>query len=570
MVLKRLEEALGDGDTICAVIKGSAINNDGAQKVGYTAPSVDGQAEVIALAQAAANVEAGSISYIEAHGTGTALGDPIELAALKQAFELSTRRKGFCALGSVKTNIGHLDAAAGVSGLIKTVLALQHKELPASLHFHRPNAKLDLENSPFYVNGQLRVWETGELPRRAGVSSFGIGGTNAHVVLEEAPELAPSAEGRGSELVVLSAKSPEALRQSAVNLAEYLRSHQQLKLADVAYTLQVGRKEFEHRQVVVGADGPQVVELLEAQVGSPRRAREKEPGVVFLLSGQGAQHEAMGRQLYEREGVFREQVDYCAQRLQGTLGLDLSRVLYGAGELGQEKLEETWIGQPALFVVEYALAQMWMSWGIKPQAMLGHSLGEYVAACLAGVFSLEEALELVASRGRLMQQLPEGGMLAVALSVQEVEALIGEGSGGGLGIAADNGPSATVVSGASQVIEQWEKELKGKAIGSVRLAVGKAYHSGMVEGILEAFGQEVSKIKLQAPRLPYVSNVTGRWIKEEEARDAGYWVRHMRQRVRFTEGVKELLERGLGVFLEVGAWEQFKQAGQAADQRNGL
>jgi acyl transferase domain-containing protein len=433
VVLKRLADALANGDHIAAVIKGSAINNDGALKVGYTAPSIQGQAQVIEKALAQAGVAPETVSYVEAHGTATPLGDPIEVTALTQAFqavmekETSSARPGWCALGSVKSNIGHLDAAAGVAGVLKTVLALQHGQLPPTLHFRQANPRLDFANSPFRVNDELIPWEANGYPRRAGVSSFGIGGTNAHLLLEEAPLVAqpiPNEESltqmRPWQLIILSAKTKSALEQQTEALATYLHQHPDLCLADVAYTLQVGRHAFSHRRFLVCQDSTDAATALAT--ADPTRlvtALQETPArsVVFLFPGQGSQYVGMGQDLYQNEPIFRSQVDHCADVLQSHLGLDLRQVLYPAlysGMTTQEAshhLGQTRLTQPALFVLEYALATLWLSWGIQPQAFLGHSLGEYVAACLAGVFSLEDALALIALRGHLMQQTSPGAML---------------------------------------------------------------------------------------------------------------------------------------------------------------
>jgi acyl transferase domain-containing protein len=410
VVLKKLEEALRDGDFIHAVVKGSAINNDGSLKVGYTAPSIQGQASVIIEALASAGVQPDTIQYVEAHGTGTPIGDPIEVQALTSAFRTASAGKAFCAIGSIKSNLGHLDAAAGITGLIKTALALEHRLIPATLHFHKPNPAMELEESPFYINTELREWKSPTGPRRAGVSSFGVGGTNAHVVLEEAPSrMRTEKRGPGWELLLLSARSESALEQMTRNLGQHLSRHgREEELADVAYTLQVGRKQFAYRRFVLCRNLQQGVEALLGGDGDKARGcshiqreeRENRP-VVFLFPGQGSQYAGMGKELYQEEKVFRQEVDRCAESVREELGLDLREVLLG-GEEWSEQLQQTWLTQPALFVVEYALARQWMSWGVKPEAMLGHSVGEYVAGCMAGVFSVEEGLRLVVRRGRLM------------------------------------------------------------------------------------------------------------------------------------------------------------------------
>jgi acyl transferase domain-containing protein len=557
VVLKRLADALADGDFIHAVIKGSAINNDGSAKAAYTAPGVDGQAEVIAEALAAARVEPETVTYVEAHGTGTALGDPIEVAALTQAFRAATEKKGFCAIGSVKTNIGHLNTAAGVAGLIKTTLALRHRRLPPTLHFERPNPKIDFASSPFYVNTRLTEWAAGDAPRRAAVSSFGIGGTNAHVVLEESPPREPSAPGRPHQLLVLSARTEPALEAATANLAEYLKGHRDdINLADVAYTLQAGRRSFGHRRVLVCADADDAVAGLEAPESArvlTGEAGSRERPVVMMFPGQGAQRAGMARELYRDEKTFREQVDLCSEMLLPELKFDLRGVMYGeaagAGE-GAPSLDDTAAAQPALFVTEYALAQLWMSWGVRPEATIGHSLGEYVSACLAGVMSLEDALSLVAARGRLMQQLPGGAMLAVPLGEEDARAAFGEDEG--LSLAAVNGPAQCVISGPSEAVERLAERLAARDVHTRRLRTSHAFHSAMMEPMMGEFLRRVERVKLSPPQIPFVSNVTGTWVTDAEATSPQYWATHLRQPVRFAEGVSELLKRPGRVFLEVG------------------
>jgi acyl transferase domain-containing protein/acyl carrier protein len=557
VVLKRLEEAIADGDYIHAVIRGTAVNNDGANKVGYTAPSVDGQAEVIAEALALAGVEAETISYIEAHGTATPLGDPIEIAALTQVFRASTAKERFCAIGSVKTNIGHLDAAAGVAGLIKTVLALKHRLIPASLHFKEPNPQINLSHSPFYVCDHLQEWHSHGHPRRAGVSSFGIGGTNAHVILEEAPERKLISDSK-PQLLLFSAKTSSALDTATHNLAAHLRSlravplgqsHLELNLADIAYTLQIGRQSFAYRRMLVCQDREEAIAALEGQQWSDYQIEgEKNRPITFMFPGQGTQYVNMGKELYQTEPVFREQIDRCSELLKPLLGLDLREIIYPKqdGSAAVEKLKQTAISQPALFVIEYALAQLWISWGITPQAAIGHSIGEYVAACMAGVMSLEDALALVAARGRLMQQLPAGAMLSVALSATEVDSDVE------LSIAAINAPNSCVVSGTEAAIALYQQQLTDKGIGCRQLHTSHAFHSPMVDGILEAFRQEVRKVNLNPGIIPFISNVTGTWISNELATDPNYWVRHLRETVCFSAGIGELLSDPQRILLEVG------------------
>ncbi len=556
VVLKRLADALKDGDHIYAVIKGSACNNDGSMRVGFTAPGVEGQTEVIATAQAVAGVDPETISYIETHGTGTNLGDPIEIAALTQVFREKTEKRGFCALGSVKTNIGHLDAAAGVASLIKTALALEHKMIPPSLHFERPNPRIGLQDSPFYVNNRLQEWKRGSTLRRAGVSSFGIGGTNAHVILEEPPEVAASPSTRPWHLVILSARSGAALDEATSNLAAHLKKHPHLDIADVAYTLQIGRRAFHHRRMVVCRSTEEAAGLLASRdpkrvlTASPREG-DGSPAVVFMFSGQGAQYVNMGAELYRVEPIFREQVDRCCELLQPHVDFDLRGVLFppeAREEEAAQRLRQTYLTQPALFVVEYALARLLMEWGVQPQAMIGHSIGEYVAACLAGVFSLEDGLRLVALRGRLMQEMPAGSMLSVSLPEPELRPLLGPE----LSLAALNGPALSVVSGPTGAIEALEKKLIAKQIEVRRLHTSHAFHSKMMEPVLGRFQSLIQGIELHPPAVPFISNVTGTWITNSDATDPEYWARHLRQTVRFSEGMEELLGDPNRIFVEVG------------------
>lgn len=555
VVLKRLRDALTDRDHVHAVIKGSAINNDGALKVGYTAPGIEGQAKVIEEALSIAGVEPETISYVEAHGTGTTLGDPIEIAALTKAFRRRTEKKNFCAVGSVKTNVGHLDAAAGVTGLIKTVLALEHRMIPPSLHFAEPNPKIDFANSPFYVNAGLREWKGGPAPRRAGISSFGIGGTNAHVIVEEAPAPEASGDSRPWQLLLLSAKTGSALETATTNLAAYLRQHREVRLADVAFTLQVGRKAHDHRRLLLCRDVSEALDALEScdekRLLTGVQQQHTRP-VCFMFSGQGSQHANMARELYQSESTFRGVVDRCAEFLVPHLGVDLRQLLYqragDAAGADSARLKQTFFAQAAVFVIEYALTQQWMEWGVRPAAMIGHSIGEYAAACIAGVMSPDEALALVAARGRLMQRVPAGAMLAVQLGEREVEPLLGPQ----LSLAAVNGARLLALSGTLAAVEELERRLDEKGIGYRRLHTSHAFHSEMMEPILSEFLGEVSKVNLKPPRIPYLSNLSGTWVTEAEATDAGYWARHLRQTVRFADGLTELLKEPSYVLLEVG------------------
>ena len=555
VVLKRLKDALDDGDSIDAVILGSATNNDGALKVSYAAPSVAGQAEVIAEALANANVPQETITYVEAHGTGTALGDPIEVAALTRAFREGTGKSGFCALGSVKSNIGHTDAVSGVSGLVKAVLSLKHRQIPPTLHFQAPNPDIDFANSPFYVASSLLDWKTENFPRRAGVSSFGIGGTNAHVVLQEAPIIPVSDASREHQLLVLSAKTGSALEAATRNLATFLKTNPDAKIADAAYTLQTGRKVFNHRRFVV-CRGPQdAAAALEAPEGQRRVTAFQEttsPEITFMFSGQGSQYADMGAELYKSEGRFREQVDLCSEILEPHLGLDIRKLLYpanGSSETAGVRLNETAITQPALFLTEYALAQLWIGWGVRPASMIGHSIGEYVAACLSGVFSLEDALAVVAARGRLMQSQPKGSMLAVTLADTEVRRLI---NGNHLSVAAVNAPALCSVSGTEQEVARFREKLHERNVESRSLHTSHAFHSSMMDPILGEFRDLLDQVKRQPPKIPFISNVSGTWITPEDAMSAEYWVRHSRETVQFSAGARELLRKSNQVFLEVG------------------
>ncbi|MBX3301079.1 MAG: amino acid adenylation domain-containing protein [Nitrospira sp.] len=553
VLLRRLQDAQDDGDHILAVIRGSAINNDGARKVGYTAPRVEGQVKVIRAAQIAAEVDPRSIGYIEAHGTGTPMGDPIELAALTQAFRAQTDQNNFCAIGSVKTNIGHLDAAAGVVGLIKTVLALSHKQIPPSLHFTKPNPEIEFSATPFFVNTVLREWTRNGTPRRAGVSSFGLGGTNAHVVLEEAPPQNRTASSRPWHLLPLSARSASALDIATARLRDQLAQNEHEAIADIAYTLQVGRRHFPYRRILWCRDRQDASRILAGQEPSRLLTSQPVPSnrpVAFLFPGQGAQHVDMASELYREEPRFKEEVDRCIEVVRPLLGCEVREILYperGAAEAMSARLNQTSLTQPVLFMIEYALAKLWMAWGVKPEAMIGHSIGEYVAACLSGVFSLEEALRLVAERGRLIQSLPAGSMLAVVLSEREVAEFQGRCS-----LAAVNGPRLSVLSGTPDEIDAAGANLAEKGIAFRRLHVSHAFHSSMMNPILQAFKQVLDQVTFGTPTIPFLSNVSGRWMSTAEATDPNYWVRHLRQTVRFSAGLQELMNQSNRILLEVG------------------
>jgi acyl transferase domain-containing protein/thioesterase domain-containing protein len=547
VVLRRLEDALADHDHIHAVILGSAINNDGARKVGFLAPSVEGQAEVVAEAIDFAGVAPATIGYVETHGTGTRVGDPIEVRALAQAFRDSAGRT---AIGSLKSNIGHLDSAAGIAGLIKTALALEHAQIPPTLHFKKINPHIELEGTPFYVNDKPADWPVTGTPRRAGVTSLGIGGTNAHAVLEEAPPAALARQPKPFEILIVSAKSAEAADRAFANLAAHLSAHEEIDLADAAFTCQMGRAAFPHRRAVVVENKRESVTALanldSKKLISGTAARAE---AVFLFSGQGSQYVKMGREFYEHETVFRETLDQCAHHLRESLGIDLIAALYPPDpekDASAERLNQTWLTQPALFSVEYALAQWWISLGVKPAAMAGHSIGEYVAACLAGVFSLQDALAIVAARGRMIYELPAGAMLAVPLAANQIDLPAG------LSLAAINNPAMSVVSGPTDAIAAYEASLAKQSIACRRLITSHAFHSEMMTPILGKFEELLRGITLNAPAIPYLSNVTGTWIKPEEATSPAYWALHIRSTVRFSDNLAELFRSAGRVFVEAG------------------
>jgi amino acid adenylation domain-containing protein len=562
VVLKGLDAALGDGDYIYAVIRGSAINNDGIRKVGFTAPSIDGQLEVIRRAREQAGVAPETVTYIETHGTATPLGDSVEVEALKLAFD--TGKKGFCAIGSVKTNVGHLDAAAGAVGFIKTVLAIKHRLIPPSLHFKTANPAIDFENSPFYVNTALKQWEADGHPLRAGISSFGIGGTNAHVLLEEAPG---SAGGRGQrpgpraarpQLIVLSAKTETALDKMTENLANYLKQHlthpgNPVNLANLGYTLQVGRRRFPYRRTAVCATRDETVEILTAP-GSPKRhtylSKLEGRPVVFMFPGLGSQYVDMGRDLYENEPVFQQEMDRCFHILNPILHEDTKEILYPAHPgpmVDVERINRSNISQPVLFAFEYALAKLLTAWGIRPQAMIGYSFGEYAAACLSGVFSLEDALKLVVVRGQLVEKTPGGAMLSVPITREQLEPLLPDE----LSLAIDNGPSC-IAAGPAEAVGAFEKEMKKKRYLTMRLQAANAIHSTLMAPILKEFERRVAGVPLNKPQIPYISNLTGRWITAAEAVNPGYWASHLGETVLFADGIKELVKQPHAVFIEVG------------------
>lgn len=551
VVLKRLEDARTSHDTIHAVIRGFAVNNDGAERVGYTAPGVRGQSAVISQAYAMAGFLPEAVSFVEAHGTGTELGDPIEIAALTEAFD--TSKRGFCALGSVKSNIGHLDAAAGIAGLIKVVLSLEHGMIPPSIHFEKPNRNIDFNSTPFFVNDRLRRWESDG--RRAGVSSFGIGGTNVHVALESAPDGGPWASNNRPCLITVSARTPSALEQLSHNLGLSFGSGPEEGLPAAAFTLMNGRKAFAHRRALVASSS----EDAAAGLINPRRfiqgtyARER-PVIGFLFPGQGAQYINMGRGLYEHEPVFRDCVDEAADYLLPFLDRDLRTVLYpipGKEESAVEILGQTAFTQPALFVVECALAQWWNKLGIRPAAMLGHSLGEVVAACISGVFCYEDALDFAVARGRLMQEMPPGGMLAIRASEKTLRPLLVEP----ISLAVVNGVSQCVAAGPNESINELKRVLEADGIACKMLRTSHAFHSSSMEPMLDSLARWFEGRNLSPPEIPFVSNVTGTWITPEQAIDPSYWVKHVRETVRFGEGLHTLMSLPGSMALEVGPWQ---------------
>ena len=545
ILLKRLSDAQRDGDPIYAVIRGVAVNNDGALKASFTAPSSAGQAAVVTMAMDNAGVEARSVSYIETHGTATPLGDPIEIEGLTQAFRQSTDELGFCAIGSVKSNVGHLVMAAGAAGVIKTALSLHQRTLPPSLHIRATNPKIDLAHSPFAVNASLRAWQADGGPLRAGVSSFGVGGTNAHVVLEEAPATTPSEPARGPQLLLLSARSASALATATTRLADYLEQAQASNLADVAWTLIKGRKVFAHRISVVAASVDEAMAQLRNGSSSAWNCAQPGPGMVFMFPGQGSQYAGMGRELHATEPAFRDALDECAEILRDELGFDLRERMF---DDDAEALRATALTQPATFAIEYALARLWISMGVQPAAMLGHSVGEFVAAVIAGVMSLGDGARLVARRGRMMQALPPGSMLSVRLDAAQLTARLPAS----LSLAAQNAPQACVVSGQSEAIDAFRLELEQAGIACRLLHTSHAFHSAMMDPALDSFRQEVERITLSPAGIPIISTLTGERLSDADAVSPDYWTRHLRGTVHFSTALCSLLDDPQYAFVEVG------------------
>jgi amino acid adenylation domain-containing protein len=554
VVLKRLADAIADGDRIYAIIRGSAKNNDGANKVSFLAPSVEGQAKVIAMAQALANVEPEDISYIEAHGTGTPLGDPIEIEALTKVFRYKTDKKQFCLLGSIKGNIGHPTIASGVAGLIKAALCLYHEKIPALLHFQKPNSRIDFQNSPFLVVDKLTPWPRSDRRRIAGISSFGFGGTNVHSIIEEAPPVQSSSVSRPEQLLILSARTAMALEKMTDNLRNHLLQNPAENLADVSFTLQRGRRYQAHRRYLVCKDIPDTVDMLvkpDPMRSQTRLCETRDPRLVFMFPGQGTQYVNMGKSFYDHEPLFRSTLDQCCEILQPHLECDLRDFLFPEEqdyEKAKQSLQNTFYTQPALFTIEYSLARLLLHWGIRPSAMLGHSVGEFVCACLAGVFSLEDALRLIATRGRLIRDLPSGSMLSVRCSAEDIEARLPEN----IQLAAANSPLLCVVSGPHESIAHFEAELKRDKIACKKLYTSHAFHSAMMDPVVDKFIAEVARAELKPPQMQFVSTVTTQWMTDKDATDPAYWGRHLRMPVRFSHGIRTLLKENAGIFIEVG------------------
>jgi len=551
ILLKRLEDAVRDGDRISAVIRGFAVNNDGAQKAGYMAPGVSGQARVIAAAHAMAGVTADTISYVEAHGTGTPLGDPIEFTALTQAFRETTSRTGFCTLGATKGNVGHLDAAAGVTGVIKTALSLQNKTLPGLAHFTAPNPELPLDGSPFVLTAENKHWET-DGPRRAGVSAFGVGGVNAHIVLEEAPALATSTHVDIDQPICVSARSASALQSALANLAAHLEANPALNLADTAFTLAAGRRTFSHRFAFAADSRTSAIAQLRTAAQRSTFEQSSVARVAFIFSGQGAQFVGMGKALYESQTVYREAFDECASIALSEFSINLRELIFSEpSEASSAQLRETRYAQPALFATEFALAKLWQSWGIEPAGLVGHSIGEYAAAVLCGVMSARDAMRLVCLRGKLMQSIAPGAMLSIPFGEEAVSKHLTPE----ISIAALNSPRASVLSGSIAAIAELEKVFALEGIAVRRLRTSHAFHSAMMDPVLADFEREVATVTLHKPARPFVSTATGMWITDEQATSPAYWANQVRKPVRFAETIATLRASGINIFLEVGPGE---------------
>ncbi len=551
VLLKRLKDAIRDGDHIHAVIRGYGLNNDGGTKHSYAAPSVDGQADAIRRAHLDAGVDPRTITYIEAHGTATPLGDPIEIAGLTAAFRQSTADTGFCAVGSLKSNLGHLDTAAGVCGLIKTALSLEHGELPPVLHFQTPNPRIDWAGSPFFVNDTLRPWQpAGGAPRRAGVSSFGVGGTNAHVVLEEAPrDVTPREEPQGPRLWVLSGRTTSAVDELAGRLAAFAEGGRRDSFAAAARTMSLGRKAMTQRAVVVARDWDSLASTLRDARPAAIESAASAPGLVWMFPGQGAQHPGMTADLYAAEADYRADIDFCADNLKPLLGEDLRDTLFAEDGDAAERLKHTVLAQPAIFVVEWALARQWARWGVLPELMIGHSVGEFTAACLAGVFSIEDGLRILAARGKLMGGMPGGSMLSVRLSAEKLRPRLPQG----VDLAASNGPDLCVVAGERDAVAAFAAQLETGGVNVRELHTSHAFHSWMMDPVVERFRKVIEGVKLHTPKMAILSTVTASRLTDEQATDPGYWASHLRHTVDFHGAIAAAAGEKEGrLYLEVG------------------
>ncbi|GAA4809061.1 type I polyketide synthase [Streptomyces ziwulingensis] len=553
VVLRPLADALAAGDHVHAVILGSAVNNDGRDKLGFTAPSVPGQAAAVRAAHRAAGVTADEVGYVEAHGTATPLGDPVEVAALTAAFRESTELRGYCRIGSVKGNLGHADAAAGVVGLIKTVLAVEHGVLPASLHFDEPNPDIDFESTPFRVNATTVPWRTPDgRPRVAGVNSLGLGGTNAHVVVAQAPAGTGTSSGRPHQLLLVSGRTPAAADRAASRLATHFEDHPATDLADAAWTLRTGRTHHTHRRFAVAGTAAEAAAALRAGGPAGGQVERTEPVPVFLFAGQGGQRTGMARDLYEHEPVFRRHLDEICELAADPLGLDLRAVLFPDGERGcgpaSQHMNSIAVGQPAVFAVQYAQARLLMSWGVRPAAVAGHSLGAYAAACLAGVFALPDAVHLVVERGRLLGSLPAGAMAAVSLPEEAVTRSLPAG----LSVGAVNGPGQCTVSGPAALVADYVRAQRDRAVQARMLRIATAGHSPLVEPVLARFADFLAGTAREEARLPMISDTTGEWADPGALRSVEYWVRHLRRPVRFGQVLGTLSARPGTALVDIG------------------